>query len=252
MSLVGGAEQREASSDVPSAANSADRRGRGRRGRQRCPPDNYSPRRGYRRRADGEAELLAVTGKSGCAENLGNNVKVNQNCLNVSDPISPGRGQAQNEDLDRDRPERTRTTWSPARTTTAAVTATATARTARRRQQLERHDGADVVHARHAVRRRAPVLAGRRRHLGRLGHARATRTSAARCSTAAAASRRTPTSRARSSSSARPATTARRGTSPAVRSSRTTTPPARRRAPGQAADDGRRPRRQPVPGPRST
>ena len=40
----------------------------------------------------------------------------------------------------------------------------------RRRQQLERHDAADVVHARRALWRRASVLAGRRRHVGRVRH----------------------------------------------------------------------------------
>jgi hypothetical protein len=33
----------------------------------------------------------------GCAVSFGNNIKVNQNCLNVSDPDLQGRGQAQNE-----------------------------------------------------------------------------------------------------------------------------------------------------------
>lgn len=33
----------------------------------------------------------------GCADNRGGNIKVNQNCLNVSDPDLAGRGQAQNE-----------------------------------------------------------------------------------------------------------------------------------------------------------
>jgi len=34
---------------------------------------------------------------SGCSQNRGGNIKVNQNCLNVSDPTLQGRGQAQNE-----------------------------------------------------------------------------------------------------------------------------------------------------------
>ena len=37
------------------------------------------------------------TGDDGCPTNLGNNVKVNQNCLNVTDPDLQGRAQAQNE-----------------------------------------------------------------------------------------------------------------------------------------------------------
>ncbi len=34
---------------------------------------------------------------SGCSQNRGGNIKVNQNCLNLSDPDLQGRGQAQNE-----------------------------------------------------------------------------------------------------------------------------------------------------------
>ena len=37
------------------------------------------------------------TSISGCAANYGRNVKVNQNCLNISDPALQGRGQANNE-----------------------------------------------------------------------------------------------------------------------------------------------------------
>jgi hypothetical protein len=37
------------------------------------------------------------TSNDGCSLNLGNNVKVNQNCLNLTDPAFQGRGQAQNE-----------------------------------------------------------------------------------------------------------------------------------------------------------
>lgn len=34
---------------------------------------------------------------SGCSQNRGGNIKVNQNCLNITDPDLQGRGQAQNE-----------------------------------------------------------------------------------------------------------------------------------------------------------
>lgn len=37
------------------------------------------------------------TGDDGCPQNRGENVKVNRNCLNVSDPALQGRGQANNE-----------------------------------------------------------------------------------------------------------------------------------------------------------
>ena len=36
-------------------------------------------------------------GPTGCPARRGNNVKVNQNCLNMTDPDLQGRGQAQNE-----------------------------------------------------------------------------------------------------------------------------------------------------------
>lgn len=37
------------------------------------------------------------TKDDGCSQNIGNNIKVNQNCLNISDSSLQGRGQAQNE-----------------------------------------------------------------------------------------------------------------------------------------------------------
>ena len=37
------------------------------------------------------------TSQSGCSQNLAGNIKVNQNCLNLTDPNLQGRGQAQNE-----------------------------------------------------------------------------------------------------------------------------------------------------------
>ena len=36
------------------------------------------------------------TGDDGCPATLGSNIKVNQNCLNLTDPSLQGRGQAQN------------------------------------------------------------------------------------------------------------------------------------------------------------
>jgi hypothetical protein len=41
--------------------------------------------------------VFTPTASSGCAANRGNNVQVNQNCLNLSDPTLQGRAQAQNE-----------------------------------------------------------------------------------------------------------------------------------------------------------
>ena len=37
------------------------------------------------------------TSDDGCPQNLGTNIKVNQNCLNISNPALQGRGQSQNE-----------------------------------------------------------------------------------------------------------------------------------------------------------
>ena len=59
-----------------------------------CAPDSYSsPSSATAANAGG----YAPTGNGACAETLGNGVKVNQNCLNVSDADSQGRGQAKNE-----------------------------------------------------------------------------------------------------------------------------------------------------------
>jgi hypothetical protein len=49
-------------------------------GTQGGPPSTFSPR-----------------GNDQCPSNIGSNIKVNQNCLNLSDPSLAGRGQSQNE-----------------------------------------------------------------------------------------------------------------------------------------------------------
>jgi len=59
-----------------------------------CPPDSYASPSGTS--ASNTAGYFPA-GSGACAEKLGNNVKVNQNCQNVSDPDLAGRGQAQNE-----------------------------------------------------------------------------------------------------------------------------------------------------------
>jgi hypothetical protein len=58
-----------------------------------CPPANFAPAGG----GGGAATSYQPSGQDACAESRGDNVKVNQNCLNVSDPDLAGRGQAQNE-----------------------------------------------------------------------------------------------------------------------------------------------------------
>jgi hypothetical protein len=62
-----------------------------------CPPDSYSPAPGPGGGATG-GENYSPSGNNGCAENRGDNVKVNQECLTVSDPDLQGRGQSQNEE----------------------------------------------------------------------------------------------------------------------------------------------------------
>ena len=62
-----------------------------------CPPDSYSPAPGPGGGATG-GENYSPSGNNGCAENRGNNVKVNQECLTISDSDLQGRGQSQNEE----------------------------------------------------------------------------------------------------------------------------------------------------------
>jgi hypothetical protein len=59
-----------------------------------CAPDSYAPPAGTSPSSSGG---YRPAGSGQCSETLGNNVKVNQNCQNVSDPDLAGRGQAQNE-----------------------------------------------------------------------------------------------------------------------------------------------------------
>jgi hypothetical protein len=62
-----------------------------------CPPDSFAPAPGPGG-GPGGSQNYAPSGNNGCDENQGDNVKVNQNCENVSDPDLAGRGQAQNEE----------------------------------------------------------------------------------------------------------------------------------------------------------
>ena len=86
-----------------------------------CAPDSYSsPSSTTAANAGG----YAPTGNGACAETLGNSVKVNQNCLNITDADLPGAARRRTRPRSR-RTRCTRATWWPATTTTAAVTATA-------------------------------------------------------------------------------------------------------------------------------
>jgi len=62
-----------------------------------CPPDNFATPTGNGGGA-GNDPNYTPSGQNACAEKLGDNVKVNQNCQNVTDPALAGRGQAQNEE----------------------------------------------------------------------------------------------------------------------------------------------------------
>jgi len=59
-----------------------------------CPPSSFSSPTGPS--ASGTGSYFP-SGSGTCSERRGDNVKVNQNCENVSDPDLAGRGQAQNE-----------------------------------------------------------------------------------------------------------------------------------------------------------
>jgi hypothetical protein len=62
-----------------------------------CPPDSYTPAPGPGGGSTGGGNY-SPSGNGGCAENRGNNIKVNQECLTISDPDLQGRGQSQNEE----------------------------------------------------------------------------------------------------------------------------------------------------------
>ncbi len=148
-----------------------------------CPPDSYSPAAGAGGGSTGGGNYTP-SGSGRCSENHGNNVKVNQECLTVSDPNLQGRGQAQNEtsiavdpkNAESRRREPERLPPRRRRLLRRLLTRTA-ARTGTTRPSPTSFTYGDVV--------RAPILAGGRGYVGRLGLEEATRTSAASCSTAA-------------------------------------------------------------------
>jgi hypothetical protein len=59
-----------------------------------CPPDNYSAPSGT---TASNTDGYFPVGSQQCSESLGSNIKVNQNCQNISDADLAGRGQSQNE-----------------------------------------------------------------------------------------------------------------------------------------------------------
>jgi hypothetical protein len=60
-----------------------------------APPDAYGAPVGGSSPSDQSSYF--PKGSDACRQTLGNNTKVNQNCLNISDPDLAGRGQSQNE-----------------------------------------------------------------------------------------------------------------------------------------------------------
>ena len=57
----------------------------------------FTPPKSYQSASSGAGTVNYLPSSGSCSANLGNNVKVNQNCLNLTDSILQGRGQANNE-----------------------------------------------------------------------------------------------------------------------------------------------------------
>ena len=135
-----------------------------------CAPDSFARSR-PRRRTAGDDPNYSPSGQGGCTENRGRQRQGQPELPERHRPDSR-RVAARRRTRRRSRSTRTtRTTWSRARTTTAAVTATATAPT-RSTAASSWSDTTVPMSFTHgdAFGTRAPVLAGRRRHVGRLGH----------------------------------------------------------------------------------
>lgn len=59
----------------------------------------FTPPKSFQLASGGGSTInyFPASSSGSCSQNIGNNVKVNQNCLNLSDPSLQGRGQANNE-----------------------------------------------------------------------------------------------------------------------------------------------------------
>ena len=134
-----------------------------------CAPDSFAPTSGGG--ASGSDPNFTPSGQGGCSETLGDNVKVNQNCQNVADSALAGRSQAQNEEaiaIDPMNPNHMVASQNDYRRGDGNCYGAYSLDGGR---SLERHDDPDVVHVRVTdVGRSSPVLAGGRRHVGRVGH----------------------------------------------------------------------------------
>ena len=111
-----------------------------------------------------------VPGPNGCPAKRGSNVKVNLNCLNLTDSDLQGRGQAQNETwlaVDPNNPAHLVASYNDYRRGDGTCGVSYSLNGGK---TLGRHDHPERVHARRLRRHGARVLAGLRRHVGRVGH----------------------------------------------------------------------------------
>jgi hypothetical protein len=112
----------------------------------------------------------STSGNSLCPGNIGSNVLVNQNCLNVTDTDLQGRAQAQNETAIAENPSNPSQVVASFNDYRRGDGQLLRRLQYERGNSLERHHDPHELHPRHALRRRGTaVLAGRRRHVGGLG-----------------------------------------------------------------------------------
>ena len=116
------------------------------------------------------AALPQQPGPNGCPATRGSNVKVNVNCLNLTDSDLAGPRPGPERDLDRSRPEQPFASDCQLQRLPPRRRHLRRVLLPQRRQDLGRHDYAERVHPRRLRRHRPRVLAVRRRHVGRLGH----------------------------------------------------------------------------------
>ena len=143
------------------------------------PPKSFGSAGG----AEADDQLLPASSGS-CSANIGNDVKVNQNCLNLTDPNLQGRGQANNEPSIAVDPFNSQHLVASDNNYIRGDGTCGSYFSLERRPDVVEHDGPQRVHRRPVRIRRASTgrpAATRRWHGTRAG----TPTSAASCSTAA-------------------------------------------------------------------
>ena len=136
---------------------------------------------------------VGSTSETGCPANRGANVRVNQNCLNLTDPDLQGRGQAQNETAIAQRPDEPQPHRRLAERLPPRRRQLLRRVPPRRRPHLDGLDAADRLHPRGRRSAASRASTGRRAATPRWpGTRRATPTCRARCSTAARPCRNNP------------------------------------------------------------